>query len=325
MSNTIHRLKEFASDSHPHLVFPEGSDDRVIEAATRLRDVELASSTLLGTEAEIEDNAAEIGVDLTGIELLDPKVAREEETYVSAYQDVRSVSAETARKILGNELIFGALLVKQDRGDVLIGGCVRTSGDLISAAKEVIGLREGISIPSSFFFMEVPDERPLVYADAAVNVDPSPEELADIAVESARSTAALMEHDPKVALLSFSTRGSASHPNVEKVQQATALAKEAAPEFDIDGELQADAALDEATARNKIDGDLGPVAGSANTLVFPDLDAGNIAYKLTQELASANAYGPVLQGFAHPVCDLSRGASVEDIVGAAVITANLVE
>jgi phosphate acetyltransferase len=325
MSITIDQFKERISDRHPRLVFPEGSDDRIIEAAARLRDEELAASTLLGTHAEIEESAAEIGVDLTGIEVIDPSEAREDETYVSAYQGVRSVSAETAKKILGNELLFGALLVKQAGGDALIGGCVRTSGDLISAAKEVIGLREEIGIPSSFFHMELPDGRTLVYADAAVTVDPSADELADIAVASARSSAALLDDDPKVALLSFSTRGSAAHPDVETVQDATELAKAAAPEFDIDGEFQADAALDEATARRKIDGEIGPVAGNATTLVFPDLDAGNIAYKLTQELAGANAYGPVLQGFARPVCDLSRGASVEDIVGAAVITATLVE
>jgi phosphate acetyltransferase len=324
MPQLIERLRDRAVERRPRLVFPEGEDDRVIKAATRLESEGLASPILLGSTNEIESTALDIGIDLTDVETIDPKTARDEEQYVSEYQAVRSVSTETARKILGNELLFGGLLVRLGEADAMIGGCVRTSGDLISAAKEVVGLHEGITVPSSFFIMELPEGEPLVYADAAVNANPSAEELADIAVASARSVAALMEEDPKVALLSFSTRGSASHPDVEKVQEATERAKDAAPEYDIDGEFQGDTALDEETAQRKIEGDVGPVAGQANTLVFPDLDAGNIAYKLTQELSGANAYGPVLQGFAEPVSDLSRGASVEDIVGAAVITANLV-
>lgn len=324
MPQLIERLRDRAVERRPRLVFPEGEDDRVIKAATRLESEGLASPILLGSTNEIESTAMDIGIDLTDVEMINPKTARNEEQFVSEYQDVRSVSTETARKILGNELLFGGLLVRLGEADAMIGGCVRTSGDLISAAKEVVGLHEEITVPSSFFIIELPEGQPLVYADAAVNANPSAEELADIAVASARSVAALMEEDPKVALLSFSTRGSASHPDVEKVQEATERAKDAAPEYDIDGEFQGDTALDEETARRKIEGDVGPVAGQANTLVFPDLDAGNIAYKLTQELAGANAYGPVLQGFAEPVSDLSRGASVEDIVGAAVITANLV-
>ena len=324
MPQLIERLRDRAVERRPRLVFPEGEDDRVIKAATRLESEGLASPILLGSTNEIESTALDIGIDLTDVETIDPKTARDEEQYVSEYQAVRSVSTETARKILGNELLFGGLLVRLGEADAMIGGCVRTSGDLISAAKEVVGLHEGITVPSSFFIMELPEGEPLVYADAAVNANPSAEELADIAVASARSVAALMEEDPKVALLSFSTRGSASHPDVEKVQEATERAKDAAPEYDIDGEFQGDTALDEETAQRKIEGDVGPVAGQANTLVFPDLDAGNIAYKLTQELSGANAYGPVLQGFAEPVSDLSRGASVEDIVGVAVITANLV-
>jgi phosphate acetyltransferase len=324
MPQLIERLRDRAVERRPRLVFPEGEDDRVIKAATRLESEGLASPILLGSTNEIESTALDIGIDLTDVETIDPKTARDEEQYVSEYQAVRSVSTETARKILGNELLFGGLLVRLGEADAMIGGCVRTSGDLISAAKEVVGLHEGITVPSSFFIMELPEGEPLVYADAAVNANPSAEELADIAVASARSVAALMEEDPKVALLSFSTRGSASHPDVEKVQEATERAKDAAPEYDIDGEFQGDTALDEETAQRKIEGDVGPVAGQANTLVFPDLDAGNIAYKLTQEFSGANAYGPVLQGFAEPVSDLSRGASVEDIVGAAVITANLV-
>lgn len=324
MPQLIERLRDRAVERRPRLVFPEGEDDRVIKAATRLESEGLASPILLGSTNEIESTAMDIGIDLTDVEMINPKTARNEEQFVSEYQDVRSVSTETARKILGNELLFGGLLVRLGEADAMIGGCVRTSGDLISAAKEVVGLHEEITVPSSFFIIELPEGQPLVYADAAVNANPSAEELADIAVASARSVAALMEEDPKVALLSFSTRGSTSHPDVEKVQEATERAKDAAPEYDIDGEFQGDTALDEETARRKIEGDVGPVAGQANTLVFPDLDAGNIAYKLTQELAGANAYGPVLQGFAEPVSDLSRGASVEDIVGAAVITANLV-
>lgn len=325
MPELLDRLRKRAAARCPTLAFPEGADERVVEAAAQIQSDGVASPVLIGSEEAIESTAAKEDIDLSGVETVDPKTARDVDQYVSEYQAVRSVSADTAKQILGNELLFAGLLVRLGEADAMIGGCVRTSGDLIAAAKEVVGLREGISVPSSFFLIALPEGQTLIYADAAVNVDPSAEELADIVVASARSVDALLEEEPKVALLSFSTRGSASHPHVEKVQEATELAKTAAPDFDIDGEFQGDAALDEATAQRKIAGTVGPVAGRANTLVFPDLDAGNIAYKLTQELAGADAYGPVLQGFVNPVCDLSRGATVEDIVGAAVITAALVE
>lgn len=325
MADLVERLRGVARDRQPTLVFPEGEDERIIEAAVRLEAQDLASAVLLGDVETIEETASAASLDVSGLDLRDPKTAREAGAYVAAYQEVRAVSAETARKILGNELLFGGLLVAQGEADAMIGGCVRTSGDLIAAAREVIGLREGISVPSSVFVMVLPDGRELLYADAAVNANPTAEALADIAVSTARSGATLLEAEPRVAMLSFSTRGSASHEDVQKVQAATAQAQNAAPEFAIDGEFQADAALEETIAQRKIEGDLGPVAGQANTLVFPDLDAGNIGYKLTQELAGASAYGPVLQGFARPVSDLSRGASAEDVVGAAVITASLVE
>ncbi|MDR5657592.1 phosphate acyltransferase [Halodesulfurarchaeum sp. HSR-GB] len=325
MTDLLNRLEPAARETRPRLVFPEGTDDRIVEAAARLASEDLAVPVLLGPRKAIEETAREASADLTGVEIIDPKRARTEGSYISAYQSIRSVSAATAEKILGNELLFGGLLVRLGEADGLIGGCVRTSGDLIAAAREVIGLEPGITVPSSVFVMALRDGSELLYADAAVNANPTAEELADIAVSTARSGAGLLESAPKVALLSFSTRGSGSHPDVEKVQSAVDLANSAASEYAIDGEFQADAALDESIARRKIDGDLGPVAGQANTLVFPDLDAGNIAYKLTQELAGASAYGPILQGFAEPVSDLSRGATVADIVGAAVITATLVE
>jgi phosphate acetyltransferase len=214
----------------------------------------------------------------------------------------------------------------------MLGGAVYTSGEFESVCMSVIGVRKGISIPSSFFIMEIPgyeggEGGALLYADASVSPNPKAACLANIAITTGRTAKGLLGWKPRIAMLSFSTKGSASHPDVEKVAQATEIAKRMAKGtgITVDGELQADAALVLSTAKKKIKGDLGEVAGKANVLIFPDLDAGNIAYKLTQILAGANAYGPILQGFSKPLSDLSRGAKVEDIVGAITIIALMAE
>lgn len=325
MSTVLETFKERCKGRDTRLVFPEGEDERIVQAAAILATEGITTPILLGDRSTVDRIADEHDVSLTDLEVIQPKTTDERNRYVSAYQEVRSVSEETAEKIVGNELIFGGLSVRLGDADGMIGGCVRTSDELISASKEVIGLRENVQIPSSFFIMELPNEDVFFFADSALNENPTAEELADIAVTTSRSATALMNWEPLVALLSFSTKGSASHPDVQKVQRATAVAQKREPDLSIDGELQADAALDEAIAERKLREDTGAVAGKANTLVFPDLDAGNIAYKLVQELAGGNAYGPILQGFDKPVSDLSRGASVGDIVGVAAITASLVD
>lgn len=307
------------------LAFPEGDDQRIVEAASVLAERNLALPMVIGDPAVIRSVADDRSLALDGVEVVDPMDDDRRETYADAYGDVRGVSEDTARKMVGNELFFAALAVRTGDADGMVGGCVRTSGELIATGEEVIGLAPDVSVPSSCFVMELPDGDVLFFTDAALNENPTPAELADIAVTTGQSAVNLMGWESRVAMLSFSTKGSADHPDVDKVREATAFATERVADtadLAVDGELQADAALDEGVARRKLD-DVGPVAGQANVLVFPDLDAGNIGYKLTQRLAGAGAYGPVLQGFAAPISDLSRGATVDDIVGASAITATL--
>jgi phosphate acetyltransferase len=322
MGTVMEAFEERCKRRATTLVFPEGEDERILAAASTLARDDLSSPIVLGDPDVVRTVAEEHDLSLRGVEVVDPKAADDRAAYATEYTRVRAVSEETAMKIVGNELIFAALAVRTGDADGMVGGCVRTSGELISAAEEVIGLRDDVSVPSSFFIMELADGDVLVFADAALNENPPAEALADIAVTTGENAATLMEWESRVAMLSFSTKGSGGHPDVEKVRQATERAAERATDFHVDGELQADAALNETTAERKLD-DVGPVAGRANTLIFPDLDAGNIGYKLVQELAGASAYGPILQGFAAPVSDLSRGATTDDIVGVAAITAAL--
>jgi len=252
----------------------------------------------------------------------DPKLLAR---YAAEYRKARpDVFEKVAARVVRKQLVFAGAAVAAGDADCMVAGAANATAGVISAAVLTIGLARGIKVPSSFFLMAFPDflgrgPRVLVYADCGVNVQPSAEELADIAIASARSGAALLGEKPCVAMLSFSTKGSGTHPDADKVIAATELVRKKAPEIAVDGELQADSAIIERVAKRKCPES--PVAGRANVLVFPDLDAGNIAYKLSQYLGGARAYGPILQGFRKPCSDLSRGASVEDIVGAAAIVA----
>jgi len=311
------------------VVFPEGTEPRVLAAARRLTDDGLARAILLGTQGEVLAAAAAGGIDLGGIEVVDPAVSPRIEAYAEHQRTLRETRAEVALRLVHRPLHFGALMVTAGDAEAIVAGAATPTRRVIEAGLLSIGLADGVRAPSSFFLLVVParpgvPERRLILADCALTVDPTSEELADIALASAASGGALLDEVPRVALLSFSTHGSADHPAVTKMRHAAEIAADRAPGLLVDGELQADAALDPEIAARKVRRE-SQVAGRANVLVFPDLDAANIGYKLVQQLAGATAVGPILQGFRRPISDLSRGASIDEIVATAATTLRLAD
>lgn len=319
----VDAFMERAKRKPGRIVYPEAGDARIVQTAARVKELGIAEPILLGNREGIEKAAWKAGVSLEGIRSVSPREGTRAQDYAKRYAAARGLSEGVAMRLMRKPLFFGGMMVAVGEADGMVGGITRPTAAVIRSAVLTVGLQKDVRTPSSFFVMVVPQyggekDKPFVFADCGVAISPNARQLAEIGVQAGRNAKLLLGEDPRIAFLSFSTKGSASHADVDKVVEAVKIAREMAPDLAIDGDLQGDAALAPSVAAKKVKES--PVAGRANVLVFPDLDAGNIGYKLVQYLANAVALGPILQGFAKPVNDLSRGATVEDVVGITAIT-----
>lgn len=324
------RLTKRAQENRKRLVLPESLEPRTLQAANRVIEAEIADVILIGKKEDVIAKAFELGLQhIEKASFVNPDDVEYTEPYAELFKKLREkkgVSIEQAREQVRNPLYLGCLMIKRGDADAMVAGALSPTSHVLRAAFQVLKTKPGISVVSGAFIMLLPENCPfgddhmLVFADCAVVPDPTAEELAQIAIETAKTTKNIAGLEPRVAMCSFSTKGSASHERVDKVIEATKLAHELDPSLLLDGELQSDAAIVPNVGKMKAPGS--PVAGNANTLIFPSLEVGNIAYKLVQRLAGAGAVGPILQGLAAPVNDLSRGATVDDIVNTIIVTCN---
>ncbi len=323
----IDTIKERARQDVKKIVMPETSDRRTLMAAAEVIRERIADIIFIGNEEKISEGARWLDVDLSKVEIVDPEKTDRLEPYAEKLYELRKskgMTPEAAReRLLTDPLMFGVMTVKMGDADGMVAGACHATADVLRPSLQILRTAPGVEIVSGFFILDVPNcelgaNGTFLFADCGLNQDPNPEELACIANSSAKSFANLIGQKPVIAMLSHSTKGSAKHPLVDKMVEATRIAKEKYPKLTIDGELQTDAAIIESVARSKAPGS--EVAGHANVLIFPNLDAGNIGYKLVERLAHADAFGPMLQGLARPVNDLSRGCNAEDIVGVVALT-----
>ena len=315
----LNEMKEKVKLNKRKIVLPESHDERVLKASEILVTEGIAEVVIIGNENKIHEDATRLGVNLNGVEIIDPQISELTNEFAEIFYESRKhkgITPEFAKEQITKDLFFGAMMVREGKADGSVAGSTASTGDVLKAAFQCVGMPKGISIVSSLFLMIFPDKT-YSYADCAVVPNPDAAQLADIAISTADNHKKLTGEEPNVAMLSFSTMGSAKHENVDKVVEATRIAKEKRPDLNIDGEIQFDAATIESIGKKKAPNST--VAGKANVLIFPTLDAGNIAYKIAQRLGGAEAVGPVVQGLKKPLFDLSRGCSVDDIVNTSVL------